>query len=628
MELRTGVPERRLIGQRVLIAAFCGVCLLMLLLTRLIWLQLIEHERFVTASEANRLQTIPIGPARGLILDRNGLVLAENTPRLRVSVVPEESDDLEAFIDAVRERITLTDAEFSGFQKNLKSRRRPRDPVILKEIIGDEEAAILAVDAYQFPELRLEARPTRSYPFGRLTSHSLGYVGRLSSGELQNIDQRRYSGTEMIGKIGVEKAYENALLGQVGIERVETSARGQIMRSIERQEPVPGDNIKLHLDIGLQAKLYDILGDRRGAVVALDPRNGGIMALVSAPSFDANIFTHGLSNADYRRLEKDSSNPLFNRALRGQYPPGSTLKPMLGMVGLHYGSVNWKTEIRDRGYFQIEGIEHKYRDWKKWGHGRVNLEKAIIESCDTYFYEAAVRLGIDQMAEGMGLFGFGRRMGQDIVGELPGILPSREWKRSARKEAWYLGETVIAGIGQGSWVTTPLQLATATMVMARRGNFIAPHYSTRLDDDSGRRVNLASTLDWERMIDAMENVFHGERGTARGSAKNLKYRIAGKTGTVQVVGIAQEEEYEESELKKRFRDHALFIGFAPADSPSLVIALILENGGSGGSTAAPIARKIFDYWLLDRNEGERPPDIPYVLGVNDELARRPNAGGI
>jgi len=625
LELSTGVREKHLIQNRLMVAAIGGACLLILLVVRLIWLQLIETERFQTASEANRLQTLPVSPARGLIVDRNGLILAENRPNLQLLLVPEEVDDIDVMVSKVRSRIEFTDGDAERFAKNLKSRRRPRDPVVVKDDLSESEAALIAVDLFQFPGLQIEARPTRFYPYGGLTAHSLGYVGRLSLNELQAIEESRYAGTEIIGKSGVEKAYEDALLGQVGVERVETSARGQIMRSVDRDDPVPGADIPLHLDIGLTAKLYEALGDRRGAIVAMDPQTGGILGLASAPTYDANAFIGGISQAEYAALQVNQDTPLFNRALRGQYPPGSTIKPMLGLVGLHYGAVTWEKEISDRGFFQLSGDDHKYRDWKKWGHGRVNIEKAVIESCDTYFYEMAVRLGVDQMSEGMRWFGFGRRQGRDIQGDLPGILPSREWKRQARNQSWYLGETVISGIGQGFWVTTPLQLAAATTAMARRGNFIEPHFSVLEDVDAGAPVPLGDSMDWERMINAMEDVLHGERGTARGAARGLNYRIAGKTGTVQVVGIAQEEEYKEEEIEERLRDHALFVGFAPADSPSIVLALVIENGGSGGTTAAPVARQIFDYWVLERNEGERAPDETYVSAMNQQVLGYGNA---
>ena len=625
MELSTGVREKHLIQNRLMVAAIGGACLLILLVVRLIWLQLIETERFQTASEANRLQTLPVSPARGLIVDRNGLILAENRPNLQLLLVPEEVDDIDVMVSEVRSRIEFTDGDAERFAKNLKSRRRPRDPVVVKDDLSESEAALIAVDLFQFPGLQIEARPTRFYPYGGLTAHSLGYVGRLSLNELQAIEESRYAGTETIGKSGVEKAYEDALLGQVGVERVETSARGQIMRSVDRDDPIPGADIPLHLDIGLTAKLYEALGDRRGAIVAMDPQTGGILGLASAPTYDANAFIGGISQAEYAALQVNQDTPLFNRALRGQYPPGSTIKPMLGLVGLHYGAVTWEKEISDRGFFQLSGDDHKYRDWKKWGHGRVNIEKAVIESCDTYFYEMAVRLGVDQMSEGMRWFGFGRRQGRDIQGDLPGILPSREWKRQARNQSWYLGETVISGIGQGFWVTTPLQLAAATTAMARRGNFIEPHFSVLEDVDAGSPVPLGDSMDWERMIDAMEDVLHGERGTARGAARGLNYRIAGKTGTVQVVGIAQEEEYDANEVDERLRDHALFVGFAPADSPSIVLALVIENGGSGGTTAAPVARQVFDYWVLERNEGERAPDETYVSAMNQQVLGYGNA---
>ena len=625
MELSTGVREKNLIHGRVLVATFFGAFLLLLLLSRLIWLQLVETERFQTASEANRLQTLPIGPARGLITDRNGLVLAENRPNLQLLVVPEEFDDLDVAIAEVRARIDFSDGDAERFAKNFKSRRRPLDPVVIKDDLSESDAARIAVDLFRFPGLKIKARPTRHYPYGGLTAHSLGYVGRLSLNELKNIDERKYAGTDTIGKLGVEKAYEDVLLGQVGVERVETSARGQIMRSVEREDPKPGSNIPLHLDIGLTAKLYEVLGNRRGAIVAIDPLNGGILGLASTPTYDANSFIGGISQAEYKALQSNRDTPLFNRALRGQYPPGSTIKPMLGLVGLHYGAVNWKTEYFSRGFFQLPGNDHKYRDWKEWGHGIVTMDKAIIESVDTYLLQMANKLGIDQMSEGMKWFGFGRRQGRDIQDDSPGILPSRAWKREARNQSWYQGETVISGIGQGFWVTTPLQLAAATTAVARRGNFIDPHFSVLEDLDAGAPVPIGKPIDWERMIDAMEGVMHDENGTARGAGQGLNYRIAGKTGTVQIFSIGQEEEYEASEIDERLRDHALFVGFAPADAPSIVIALIIENGGSGGTTAAPAARQIFDYWLLRRNKGSIFPDVTYAARMNDQILGYKNA---
>lgn len=621
MKLTSGIEERLVISRRLTFAACVAGVLLSALLGRLVWLQLIEHERFVTASEANRLQTLPLPPARGQILDHHGVVLAENMPRLQLVVIPEESDDLDGLLLRIQQRISLSEDEVEAFQKGVTNRRRPREPVILKDEVTAEESARIAVDSFLFPEVRLDASPRRYYPFGALTAHSLGHVGRLSLDELQGIDERRYAGTQMIGKTGVERAYEEDLLGQVGLERVETSARGQIMRTVDQDPPTPGEDIQVHLDIGLQATIFDILGDRRGAVVALDPATGGVRALVSAPSFDANVFTGSVSRALYRTLQEDRDAPLFNRALRGQYPPGSTIKPMLGLVGLHYGAVTWDTSIQDAGFFQLPGLSHRYRDWKPWGHGEVDMKKAVVESCDTYFYDMAVRMGVDAMAEGMAPFGFGRRLGEDILGDLPGILPSRTWKREARNESWYLGETVIAGIGQGYWVSTPLQLAAATNVMARRGTFVDPHFGLKADHE-GTPVNVGQPADWSRMIKAMEAVMHGERGTARGAGQGASYRIAGKTGTAQVFSVGQDEKYNADEIDERLRDHALFVGFAPAENPSLVLALIVENGGSGGSTAAPVARAIFDYWLLDRNAGVLPPDLERVARVNEAVLER------
>lgn len=613
--------ERILTTQRVIIASLGCLALLLLLLGRLVWLQIVEHDRFVTASERNRIQVIPVAPPRGLIRDRQGILLADNRPELRLVLIPEESSDLEAVLASVDARIGLSGDERAQFYNRLQSRRRPYDPVVVKTQLSDQDAAMIAVDGYRFPELQFDATPRREYPYGHLTAHAVGYLGRLNAEELGRISESQYAATDVYGKLGVERAHEERLHGEVGLERVETNARGRIMRVMSRDDPAPGADLTLHLDLGLQAKAYEILGERRGAIVAMDPRTGGILALASQPTFDANLFVRGISSAAYQALQADSALPLFNRALRGQYPPGSTIKPMLGLVGLDLGVIRWSDRIQDPGFFQLPGVERRYRDWKRWGHGTVDLAKAVIESCDTYFYDMAVEAGIDRLSPAMALFGFGRPVGQDVIGDGVGVLPSREWKRAQFRQAWFPGETVIAGIGQGYWTTTPIQLAAATTALANRGTLVAPQF-VQGAEPVARVIDLASPGDWERMAREMERVLHSPGGTAAAAGKEAAYRMAGKTGTAQVAGLAQDEVYDAATTPEHLRDHALFVGFSPASEPSLVLAIVLENAGSGGSQAGPVFRALSDYWILERQQGRSPPDLAWVAKVEAQLSRQ------
>ena len=612
--------ERILTTQRVIIASLGCLALLILVFGRLVWLQIIEHDRFVTASERNRLQVVPVAPPRGLIRDRQGILLADNRPELRLVMIPEESAELTTVLDAIDKRIGLTGDERAQFYNRLQSRRRPYDQVVVKTQLSDQDAAIIAVEGHRFPELQFDATPRREYSFGHLTAHAVGYLGRINSNELQNVQETRYAATDVYGKLGVERAHELTLHGNVGLERVEANARGSIMRVMSRDDQTPGTDLTIHLDIGLQAKAYEILNGRRGAIVAMDPKTGGILALVSQPTFDANQFTRGISSSAYQVLQSDLDLPLFNRALQGQYPPGSTIKPMLGLVGLDLGVVKWSDRIQDPGFFQLPGMERRYRDWKRWGHGTVDLAKAVIESCDTYFYEMAVESGIDRLSPAMGLFGFGQTVGQDVLGDGSGVLPSRAWKRAQHRQAWFPGETVIAGIGQGYWTTTPIQLAMATTALANRGTLMAPQFVQGLDPVS-RTIDLATPADWERMAREMERVLHSPGGTAAGAGKDAAYRMAGKTGTAQVAGLGQDEEYDAENTPEHLRDHALFVGFAPATEPSLVLAIILENAGSGGSQAAPVFRAMSDYWVLERQQGTLPPDMAWVRRIDAQLQR-------
>jgi len=468
--------------------------------------------------------------------------------------------------------------------------------------------ARFSVNRHRFPGVEVQARLSRDYPLGSLGAHVLGYVGRINEEELQRIDVANYRGTSYIGKIGAEQRYEHELHGRVGFQHVETNAQGRTLRVLKREPPVPGSNLYLTIDASLQAAAESAFNGQNGALVALDPATGDVLALVSLPAYDPNLFVDGIDAASYRALLRSPDRPLFNRAMSGQYPPGSTVKPFIGLAGLEREIDKARSSVWCPGWYSLKGSSRKFRDWKKYGHGRVNLKSAIVQSCDVYFYELANALGIDRMHDFMAEIGFGHRTGIDLLGESEGLMPSREWKRRTRNRPWYPGETLITGIGQGFILATPLQLASATATLAMRGLQLRPSVGMLLHEpDSGKSTPLAATAarsvaqgdlgNWETIVDAMVGVVHDARGTARRIGVGAPYSIAGKTGTAQIVGVAQDEEYDAEKIEKKLRDHALFIAFAPADQPRIAVAVVVENGGSGSRTAAPIARKVMDQYL-------------------------------
>jgi penicillin-binding protein 2 len=479
--------------------------------------------------------------------------------------------------------------------------------VPLRLHLTPEEVARFSVDGHRFPGVDVRAQLIRTYPWGELTAHVLGYVGRINEQELERIDASDYAGTDFIGKTGLEKAHEGLLHGHVGHQQVEINARGRVLRTLAGEPPEPGRDLLLHFDVALQRAATEALGDNRGSVVAIDPRTGGVLALVSKPSFDPNLFVEGISQKDYHALLYDPDKPLYNRAVRGQYPPGSTVKPFVALAGLASGVMSASQGVYCPGYFRLAGQSHRYRCWRRSGHGTVALTQAVVQSCDTYFYKLANDMGIERLNGFLTEFGFGSRTGIDVAGELGGLVPSKEWKERVRKEAWYPGETLIVGIGQGAFLATPLQLAVATATMANRGQFIQPLVAraARLPGEAQAEplpvithpVKVGDPHHWDKAIHAMEEVVEGPRGTAKG-IRTERYRIAGKTGTAQVFSLGQNESYNAARLDKRLHDHALFVAFAPADDPRIAVAVIVENGGGGSSAAAPVARKVMDAYLV------------------------------
>jgi penicillin-binding protein 2 len=516
---------------------------------------------------------------------------------------------MQATLAALEEIIHIRAIDQTRFQKLLD--RKPRfEAIPLRFHLSDEEVARFSVNRHRFPGVDIHAGLTRHYPVGNMAIHALGYVGRIDEQALKNIDTSNYNGTTHIGKVGVEKTHEAVLHGTVGVRQVETTAQGRVLRVLSRTPPIPGHNLYLTLDSRLQDVAEKAFGNFSGSAVALDPRTGDILAFVSLPTYDPNPFVNGIDFEAYAALRDDDREPLFNRALRGQYPPGSTIKPFMGLAGLEQGITRDKSSTYCPGYFTLTGSKRKYNDWKRQGHGTVNLNKAIVESCDVYFYDLALSMGVERIHQYLQQFGFGSLSGIDIQGELPGLLPSAAWKRQRRGEPWFPGETVITGIGQGFFLATPLQLATATAALANQGHWMRPkiiHAEQEANSDTllphNPRINAAITIKdeqhWDAVISAMIDVVHSPRGTARRIGLDSPYRIAGKTGTSQVFGLREEEKYDAETIDEKLRDHALFIAFAPAENPQIAVAVLVENGGSGGAVAAPIARVIMDEYLRE-----------------------------
>ena len=590
------------------------IVLTLFLVVRLFYLQIVQHDLYATLSDKNRIQVQPIPPVRGLIYDRHGELIADNVPSRSLVITRERVGDLDETLAKIDELIGLSEDEKLAFQKRLKRRLRPYESVPVLFKLSEEEHARIAVDLYAMPGVQIEARLVRHYPKGELMAHAVGSVRRINEADARRIDSVAYSGTNHIGKIGVERYYEDVLLGKVGYRRVETNARGTVMKELDVIDFVPGGNLTLHVDSALQQVASDALGDRRGSLVAIEPRTGGILALVSKPSYDPNLFVTGIDQQTYSKLLDSIDVPLFNRAVQGQYEPGSTIKPLIGLAALVTGTINADYRISDPGWFQLPNDERLYRDWN-WtssgggGHGEVDLQKAIYRSCNVYFYNLAVKLGINRIGEYLALFGFGKNTALDLPEASSGLLPSPEWKRKNRGLPWFPGDTVNIGIGQGDMLVTPLQLATAVTVLANRGKWRTPRMlkggSELIDHaNDGDGIDLVPDYIWVEIISAMERVVHrgnqvfGENGTAWAFiGQDIPYRMAGKSGTSQVVGIRQGEEYDEEALTDRQKKHAWFIAFAPVDDPQIALAVLVENGGGGSEVAAPVARQVIDYYL-------------------------------
>jgi penicillin-binding protein 2 len=619
--LRDQQHEIVVFRNRLMLAGLAILIAFGLLLARFTWLQVVQRQYYHTLAEANRISMVPVVPNRGLILDRNGVVLAANYSAYTLEITPSKVGNVEHAIDELARVIDVSARDRRRFRK-LQEESKNFESLPIRTRLSEEEVARFAVNRYRFPGFEIKARLFRSYPQGEIASHAIGYIGRINDADVKRIDGQglttNYKGTDHIGKLGVEGAYEQELHGLTGSEQVEIDAGGRAIRALSRSEPISGNNLVVTLDLQLQKIAEDAFQDFRGALVAIDPKTGEVLALVSKPGFDPNLFVDGIDPVNWDALNNSPDKPLNNRALRGQYPPGSTIKPFMALAALENKKRSPEFAISDPGYYALPGVPHRYRDHKKEGHGMVNMHKAIVVSCDTYFYGLATELGIDSIHRFLSNYGFGTPTGIDIEGELSGIAPSQEWKQKRFKQKWYAGDTVSIGIGQGYMLATPLQLAAATATLANSGVPVHPRLlkavqnsktleTTEIVSKNGSALTVKPehlALIRAAMVDVTK-----PGGTAARAGANAGYTIAAKTGTAQVIGMKQGEKYDEKRIREEHRDHALFIAFAPADDPKLAMAILVENGGHGGSTAAPIAREVFDYYLVGKK-----PQLKQKLG--------------
>jgi len=585
------------------------------LLGRAFYLQIVQHEYYIQRAESNRISLVPTAPYRGLILDSKDRILAENYSAYTLELKRGHIQDLETTLAEVGRLVEITPGQLRRFRR-LLGESHEFETAPLKSKLTDEEVAILAANLYRLPGVEVKARLFRNYQAGPGMAHVVGFIGRINDRDLSRLREegrdRNYKGSAHIGKTGLEQSYETLLHGRTGFDQMETEASGRVVRMLSRIPPVPGKDLRLHLDVELQAVAEHAFGDYRGGLVAIDPQTGGVLALVSKPGFDPNLFVDGIDPETWKELNESPARPMVNRVLRGIYPPGSTIKPFMALAGLELGLRKPTDKIVDPGYFTLPNSRHQYRDWKSGGHGVVDMRRSISQSCDVYYYQLAADMGIDRMHDYLAQFGLGEKTGIDLDGESPGLLPSRDWKQRRWNKPWYPGETVIAGIGQGYNLATPLQLATATAMLANGGKRIEPRLVQAVRDPLTHvwqplpgvaRGQLAiKPANLEVVRQGMMDVLR-PGGTAAAAAAGAPYTMAGKTGTAQVVGIKQGERYDESRVARQNRDHALFMAYAPAENPTIAVAVMVENGGHGGSTAAPIARAVFDFYLTGKRPG-------------------------
>lgn len=617
--IRDYQAEARLFRHRAIVAFIGIVVAIGILITNLYNIQVKQYQDYKTRSNDNRIKVVPIAPNRGLIYDRNGNLLAENRPVFNLEITPEQVSDIDDTLARLQQILTIPEERIAAFKKDLLRTRRFNAIALLSQLT-QEEVAKFSVQQHKFPGVSVSANLKRFYPYGDVLTHVIGYVSRINDRDLERLEREdkvaNYQATHDIGKLGIERYYENLLHGTAGYQEVEVNSRGRVIRTLKYVPPTPGQDIVLNLDIQLQLYVHKLLDGRRGSAIVLDPEDNGVLAMVSSPSYDPNAFVHGISTQDYNQLLTDINRPLVNRATIGIYPPGSTVKPFITVAALQDKVITPETTRNDPGYWRIPNSDTRpFRDWRRWGHGRVDIIKALEESVDTFFYQIAYDMGIDSLSQWMMRFGFGDYTGIDIYEESKANMPTREWKMARHKTPWYQGDTIPVGIGQGYWTATPMQLAKATSVLANKGKVIAPHllrstinngdpFSTQQKSEYVTYPPISEVADryWNMAIEGMYLVNHGKRGTARRAFQGLKYKSAGKSGTAQVFGLAEGQEYNAEELSEHLRDHALFTGFAPVENPQLVVTIVLENAGGGSTNGAPPVRQIFDHVILAEQE--------------------------
>jgi penicillin-binding protein 2 len=620
--IRNQSAEANLFARRTFITFAFVVMLLLVLFTNIYSLQVDSFEKYQTRSNSNRIKLLPVAPNRGLIYDRNGIILADNKPIYSLAVIPEQADDLEASINQVSELLDISADRQKKFFKSVKRKRRFKE-IELHPRLSEQQVALFSVNKHKFPGVFVDARLKRYYPFGKLTTHNLGYVARINRKDANKLElegkSENYAATHGIGKLGIEKYYEDILHGSIGHQEVEVNSQGRIIRTLDYTPPIQGKDLTLTLDIELQMIAKRALSGKRGAVVAMDPRTGGVLAMYSNPSYDGNLFVHGISSINYNKLRNSKDSPFINRSVRG-YPPASTVKPFLALTGLEENIITAKTKVWDPGWYQLEGLPNKYRDWKKWGHGWVDLNKAIEQSCNIYFFKLAFELGITKISNMMERFGFGDYTGIDIHEESKAIMPSVSWKRARYNQPWYTGETLSVGIGQSFWTVTPLQLTQALTTLVNRGERKVPHLlkstmtsvinqnklSENITEDviyeEQAPLVLKQDKNWDLVLKAMHRTVQVVGATGHSAFKGTQYDAAGKTGSAQVAKIKQDEKYDATKTQENKRDNAMFIAFAPFDAPEIVVAVAIENvaKGGGGTNAGPVARQIMDQYFGSR----------------------------
>ncbi|EGQ8510024.1 penicillin-binding protein 2 [Vibrio parahaemolyticus] len=618
-QIRDYQAEARLFASRAIVAFFGIVILMGLLVANMYNIQVNQFQDYQTRSNDNRIKVVPIAPNRGLIYDRNGVLLAENRPVFNLELTPEKIKDIDATIQELQTILEITPEQIERFHRERKRTRRFKSVPLLTQL-NEKQVAVFSVNQYRFPGVEISATLKRYYPYGEVLTHVIGYVSRINDRDMQRLIREEkdanYQATRDIGKLGIEKYYEDLLHGTAGYQEVEVNSRGRVIRTLKYVPPVPGKDIVLNLDINLQLYVHQLLDGRRGSAIVLNPRDNGVLAMVSSPSYDPNAFVHGISGKAYRDLLNDKNRPLVNRTTLGIYPPASTIKPFMAVAALQEGVITPNTTRNDPGYWRIPNSDTRpFRDWLRWGHGRVDVIKSIEESVDTFYYQIAYDLGIDRISNWMMMFGFGDYTGIDIYEESKANMPTRDWKMSRHKTPWYKGDTIPVGIGQGYWTATPMQIAKATSVLVNNGAVSAPHL-LKSTIDNGDNFEEQETSEyvtyppiqnvpekyWDIAKEGMRRVNHGTRGTARRSFYNMSYQTAGKSGTAQVFGLGENEEYNADEIAEHLRDHALFTGFAPFDDPKVIVTLVLENAGGGSSNGGPMARKIFDRVVLGPEE--------------------------